>query len=56
MSVARSSQPEVWAVSCTPERAWMALRVEATRLTVCSCANRASRSREIFTMNTSEGN
>ena len=41
--------------SWTPDSAWIALRVEATLLTVCSCASRASRSREIFTMNTSKG-
>ena len=37
MSVARSSQPSCVAASWTPESAWIALRVEATRLTVCSC-------------------
>jgi hypothetical protein len=39
----------------TPERAWIALLVDATLLTVWSCASSASRSSEIFTMNTSEG-
>ena len=32
----------------TPESAWTALRVEAARVTVCSCANSASRCVEIF--------
>ena len=32
----RSSQPSDDAASATPDSAWMALRVEATRLTVCS--------------------
>jgi hypothetical protein len=36
MSVARSSHPEDVAASWTPDRAWIAERVEATRLTVCS--------------------
>jgi hypothetical protein len=31
MSVARSSTPAEVAASCTPESAWTALRVEATR-------------------------
>jgi hypothetical protein len=34
MSVARSSHPSLDADSCTPESAWIALRVEATLLTV----------------------
>jgi hypothetical protein len=34
MSVARSSQPALEVESWTPDRAWIALRVEATRLTV----------------------
>ena len=55
MSVARSSQASPDAESWTPDSAWIALRVEATRLTVWSCASRASRSSEIFTMNTLEG-
>jgi hypothetical protein len=37
MSVARSSHPDEVAASWTPDRAWIADRVEATRLTVCSC-------------------
>ena len=41
MSVARSSMPVDDASSCTPESAWTALRVEAARVTVCSCANSA---------------
>ena len=43
MSVARSSIPESEARICTPESACTALRVEAARVTVCSCANNASR-------------
>jgi hypothetical protein len=42
-------------MSWTPDSAWIALRVDATLLTVCSCVSSASRSSEIFTMNTSEG-
>jgi hypothetical protein len=34
MSVARSSHPVPDAASWTPDSAWIALRVEATRLTV----------------------
>jgi hypothetical protein len=52
MSVARSSHVPPAAENWTPDSAWIALRVEATLLTVWSCASRTSRSREIFTMNT----
>ena len=38
MSVARSSELPAAACSWTPESAWTALRVEATRVAVCSCA------------------
>ncbi len=54
MSVARSSTPPSVAAICTPESAWIALRVEATRATVCRCASRAAAEVEIFTMSTSE--
>ena len=40
MSVARSSQPPDPATSWTPESAWIADRVDATRLTVCSWENK----------------
>ena len=40
MSVARSSPPELSIANCTPESAWMAERVDATRLTVCSWESR----------------
>jgi hypothetical protein len=48
MSVARSSIPPVAAWICTPESAWTALRVEAARVTVWSCAKSASRLVESF--------
>jgi hypothetical protein len=48
MSVARSSIPPWRASICTPDSAWTALRVDAARVTVCSCAKRASRRVVIF--------
>ena len=48
MSVARSSTAPAEARICTPESACTALRVEAARVTVCSCANNVSRCVESF--------
>jgi hypothetical protein len=50
MSVARSSMRAAWPESWTPESAWTALRVEAARVTVCSCANSASRGRDLHAL------
>ena len=43
MSVARSSTVPPSATTCTPESAWTAERVEATRETVCSCVEQLLR-------------
>ena len=43
MSVARSSMPPGPASTWTPESAWIAQRVEAARVTVCSWVKSASR-------------
>jgi hypothetical protein len=49
MSVASSSGPESpGAEIITPESACTALRVEATRLAVCSCASSSEVNRESF--------
>ena len=48
-----SSTPSSWTEIWTPESAWTALRVEATRETVCSCARRSALVQVIFTMNAS---
>ncbi len=48
MSVARSSMAPPLAVSCTPESAWTALRVEAARVTVWSSVNSSVREVETF--------
>ena len=53
MSVARSSAPPRGALSWTPESAWTALRVEATRETTASWASRSAHDVENFTMRTS---
>ena len=55
MSVARSSTPSAPARIWTPESAWIAPRVEATRLTVWSWASSSSRAADSFTMRTSSG-
>ena len=54
MSVARSSAPSAPATSWTPESAWTALRVEATRETTLSCASRSAEDVSNFTMSTSD--
>ena len=56
MSVARSSTPASPlppAAICTPESACTALRVEATRETVCSWASSSLVDVDSFTMDTS---
>ncbi len=54
MSVARSSAPSEPATSWTPESAWTALRVDATRETTLSCASRSAEDVASFTMSTSD--
>ncbi len=54
MSVARSSTPLSPASSWTPERACTALRVDATRETVCSCVSSSWHEADNFTMDTSK--
>ena len=53
MSVARSSTPPSVAAICTPDSAWTALRVDATRETVCSWASSSLVEVDSFTMDTS---
>jgi len=49
MSVARSSgPPSEGAEIITPDRAWTALRVEATREAVCSCESRSAVVKDSF--------
>ncbi len=49
MSVASSSGlPSAWAEIITPESACTALRVEATRVAVCSCVKEMAEERESF--------
>ncbi len=49
MSVASSSgRPSAGAEIITPESACTALRVEATRVAVCSCVNSSAEERESF--------
>ena len=48
MSVARSSTRPPAAAICTPDSAWTALRVEATRVTVCSWASSSRAEVESF--------
>jgi hypothetical protein len=50
MSVAKSSVASVVAEIFTPERACTAVRVEATRVTVCNWSKRSAVEREIFTV------
>ncbi len=52
MSVASSSQEPSCAEIITPDRACTALRVEATRVAVCSCVNSSAEEREIFMLRT----
>ena len=52
MSVARSSTPSSPAATWTPESAWTALRVEATRETVCSWPSSSCVVVDNFTMDT----
>jgi hypothetical protein len=52
MSVARSSAPVPETLSWTPESAWTALRVEATRETTPSCPSSSAHDVENFTMKT----
>jgi hypothetical protein len=55
MSVANSSEPPSWAEIITPERAWTALRVEATRVAVCNCVSSSADDREIFMRTAGKG-
>jgi hypothetical protein len=48
MSVARSSTTESVEEIITPERAWTALRVEATRVAVCNWLSSSDEERESF--------
>jgi hypothetical protein len=52
MSVARSSALVPETLSWTPESAWTALRVEATRETTPSCPSSSAHDVENFTMKT----
>ena len=45
--------PDASAAICTPESAWTALRVDATRETACSWASSSCDDVESFTMTTS---
>ncbi len=54
MSVASSSgDPSAGAEIMTPDRAWTALRVDATREAVCSWVNSSVEEREIFMLRSS---
>ena len=48
MRVLRKSAELGLAAIITPDSAWTALRVDATRVTVCSCANSSVVGRESF--------
>jgi len=50
LSVARSSTCPPVASSWTPDRAWTALRVEATRVTVCRWASSSAAEVVTFTI------
>ncbi len=54
MSVARSSTVVPEALSWTPDKAWTALRVEATRETVCNWLSSCWLVVESFTKRTSD--